>query len=280
MPPRELAATMRAMPTQALALAALLTFLNYLILTGYDQLAFVYIRRPIARWQIAMASFVGYAIANNVGFALLSGTSARYRFYSRWGLSGEDISRVVLFYSSTYWLGLNVVGGWALAGGEIQGIDAYVPAAAGTPDGVVVSPQRACVSAVRAGAEDADLRGGRAHRAAVDGAGGIAVPALDARLGPRLGRAVRAGAGPTTRLPLFPRCVPGRAAGGAHQPRAWGPGCVRVADGAAAGSAGRQGAASPGVVSRDLLPRATGRGATRPDRRRDLAATPPGGAVG
>ena len=75
-----------------------------------------------------MASFVGYAIANNVGFALLSGTSARYRFYSRWGLSGEDISRVVLFYSSTYWLGLNVVGGWALAGGEIQGIDAYVPA--------------------------------------------------------------------------------------------------------------------------------------------------------
>lgn len=124
MPPRELAATMRAIPATTLALAALLTCLNYLILTGYDQLAFVYIRRPIARWQISMASFVGYAIANNVGFALLSGTSARYRFYSRWGLSGEDISRVVLFYSSTYWLGLNVVGGWALAGGEIQGIDA------------------------------------------------------------------------------------------------------------------------------------------------------------
>ena len=90
MPPRELAATMRAVPTTALALSALLTFLNYLILTGYDQLAFVYIRRPIARWQIAMASFVGYAIANNVGFALLSGTSARYRFYSRWGLSGRN----------------------------------------------------------------------------------------------------------------------------------------------------------------------------------------------
>ena len=128
MPPRELAATMRAIPASTLALAALLTCLNYLILTGYDQLAFVYIRRPIARWQISMASFVGYAIANNVGFALLSGTSARYRFYSRWGLSGEDISRVVLFYSTTYWLGLSVVGGWALAGGEIQGLEAYVPA--------------------------------------------------------------------------------------------------------------------------------------------------------
>jgi phosphatidylglycerol lysyltransferase len=127
MPPRELAATMRQVPATALALSAVLTFLNYLILTGYDQLAFVYIRRPISRWQIAMASFVGYAIANNVGFALLSGTSARYRFYSRWGLSGEDISRVVLFYSTTYWLGLSVVGGWALAGGDMQGIDTYIP---------------------------------------------------------------------------------------------------------------------------------------------------------
>ena len=101
----------------------LYTFLNYLILTGYDQLAFLYIRRPIARWQIAMASFVGYAIANNVGFALLSGTSARYRFYSRWGLSGQEISRVVLFYSGTFWLGLLVLGGWALASGPAMGVD-------------------------------------------------------------------------------------------------------------------------------------------------------------
>jgi uncharacterized membrane protein YbhN (UPF0104 family) len=77
MPPRELAANMRAMPTTALALAALLTFLNYLILTGYDQLAFVYIRRPIARWQIAMASFVGYAIANLIGDQVQGNTRPR-----------------------------------------------------------------------------------------------------------------------------------------------------------------------------------------------------------
>ena len=98
----------RGLPAATVALAAVFTVLNYVILTGYDQLAFLYIRRPIAKWQIAMASFVGYAIANNVGFALLSGTSARYRFYSRWGLSGQEISRVVLFYSGTFWLGLLV----------------------------------------------------------------------------------------------------------------------------------------------------------------------------
>ena len=99
MPPSKLAAALKQFPGSAIGLATLFTFLNYFILTGYDQLAFLYIRRPIARWQIAMASFVGYAIANNVGFALLSGTSARYRFYSRWGLSGREISQVVIFYS-------------------------------------------------------------------------------------------------------------------------------------------------------------------------------------
>ena len=62
----------RSLPAATVALAAVFTVLNYIILTGYDQLAFVYIRRPISKWQVAMASFVGYAIANNVGFALLS----------------------------------------------------------------------------------------------------------------------------------------------------------------------------------------------------------------
>jgi phosphatidylglycerol lysyltransferase len=67
------------------------------------------------RHRIALASFVGFAISANVGFALLSGTSARYRFYSRWGLTPADLSRVVLFYSVTIWLGLFVVGGGVLA---------------------------------------------------------------------------------------------------------------------------------------------------------------------
>ena len=67
MPPAKLAHALKQFPPGAIGLAMVYTALNYLILTGYDQLAFLYIRRPIARWQIAMASFVGYAIANNVG---------------------------------------------------------------------------------------------------------------------------------------------------------------------------------------------------------------------
>lgn len=126
-PPGQLAEAFQRIRPSALALATLFASLNYLILTGYDQLAFLYIRRPISRWQVAIASFVGYAIANNVGFALLSGTSARYRFYSRWGLSGQEISRVVVFYSGTYWLGLIVLGGWALTSGTVVPVHAYLP---------------------------------------------------------------------------------------------------------------------------------------------------------
>jgi uncharacterized membrane protein YbhN (UPF0104 family) len=43
----------------------------------------VYIRKPIARARVALASFVAYAVANNVGFSVLSGASVRYRFYTR-----------------------------------------------------------------------------------------------------------------------------------------------------------------------------------------------------
>ena len=82
---REVVEAFHALPVGAILAALLLTAANYLVLTGYDQLAFVYIGREIPRWRVALASFVGYAISNNVGFALLSGTSVRYRFYSRWG---------------------------------------------------------------------------------------------------------------------------------------------------------------------------------------------------
>ena len=107
--------TMQAMPLSHVGFAVALTLVNYAVLTGYDQLAFLYLNRKFPRWQIGLASFVGYAISNNLGFALLSGASARYRFYARWGLTAQEISRIVIFYSGTFWLGLLVLGGWGLA---------------------------------------------------------------------------------------------------------------------------------------------------------------------
>jgi uncharacterized membrane protein YbhN (UPF0104 family) len=76
----EITADLLAMPTSRLLAALALTVLNYAVLTGYDQLAFLYIGRTISRARITLAAFVAYAIANNVGFAMLSGASVRYRF--------------------------------------------------------------------------------------------------------------------------------------------------------------------------------------------------------
>ena len=101
-------------PASQLAAAIVLTILNYAALTGYDLLAFAYIRKPLPRAHIVLASFLAYAIANNVGFAMLSGASVRYRFYTRWGVTAEELSRIVFSYSVTFWLGLFLLGGLGL----------------------------------------------------------------------------------------------------------------------------------------------------------------------
>lgn len=110
----ELTTDVLGMPTHQLVVALLLTLLNYAALTGYDLLAFAYVGNPLSRWRVAGASFLAYAIANSVGFAMFSGTAVRYRFYTRWGVSASELSRIVFSYSVTFWLGLLALGGVGL----------------------------------------------------------------------------------------------------------------------------------------------------------------------
>ena len=102
-------------PPSRLGLALLLTLLNYAALTGYDLLAFAYVGKTLPRARIAIVSYLAYAISNNVGFAMFSGASVRYRFYTRWGVTSEELSRIVFSYSVTFWLGLLGLGGLSLA---------------------------------------------------------------------------------------------------------------------------------------------------------------------
>jgi phosphatidylglycerol lysyltransferase len=112
---RALADDAEGVPMGRLALAVLLTAVNYVVLTGYDLLAFAYINRKLSRVRIMITALLAYAIANNVGFAMLSGASVRYRFYTRWGVTAEELSRIVFAYSTTFWLGLLALGGLSLA---------------------------------------------------------------------------------------------------------------------------------------------------------------------
>ncbi len=102
---------LKSIPVLFLMVACLVTLLNYLVLTGYDTLAFLYIRRPLHYARIAFASFIGYAFSNNFGLSMIAGSSVRYRLYSAWGLSTLDITQVIAFYNFSFLLGLFFLSG-------------------------------------------------------------------------------------------------------------------------------------------------------------------------
>jgi phosphatidylglycerol lysyltransferase len=129
----EVTADVLAVPAPRLALAVAFTALNYALLTGYDLLAFASIRKPLSAWRIVPTSFLAYAISNSVGLSLLSGASIRYRFYTRWGVTAEELSRLVFAYVITFWLGLLLLGGLSFAVGPL-------PRELGLPLGGLIRP--------------------------------------------------------------------------------------------------------------------------------------------
>src|SRR5262245_29530423 len=107
----EIAREVAAIPAPRLLLAPACTIAGYLLLTGYDALALRHIGKSVPYRRTSLASFIAYALSNNVGFAMLSGAAVRYRLYSAWGLAGWEIVSVIAFCSLTFWVGFLAVGG-------------------------------------------------------------------------------------------------------------------------------------------------------------------------
>ncbi|MFP5456189.1 MAG: lysylphosphatidylglycerol synthase domain-containing protein, partial [Alphaproteobacteria bacterium] len=97
-----------------IAAALALTAASYLALTLYDVLALRTIGRRLPWRTAALASFTSYTISHNLGLGLITGGSARFRIYTRAGLSPGDVVRVVAIASGTFWLGVFAVTGTAL----------------------------------------------------------------------------------------------------------------------------------------------------------------------
>jgi hypothetical protein len=87
---------------------------SYLCLTLFDTLGLRYAGKPLPYWKAALASFVALSLGHNIGMAALSSGAIRYRFYSRWGLSTEEVAKVIMFCAVTVGLGLMILGGVAL----------------------------------------------------------------------------------------------------------------------------------------------------------------------
>lgn len=112
---RDVVTQLESLPVPTLAGAIGLTLLSYLVLTGYDALSLRYLRLRMAYLRTALASFLSYAISQNVGLTLVSGAPMRFRLYTAWGLSAVEVATVVAFNGITFWLGLLTVGGAAFA---------------------------------------------------------------------------------------------------------------------------------------------------------------------
>jgi uncharacterized membrane protein YbhN (UPF0104 family) len=96
-----------------LSLAVAFAAGSYLMLTLFDTLAVRYVGRKLPYRRTALASFTGLSIGHTVGLAALSSGAVRYRFYSRWGLSAQDIGKIIVFCGVTVGLGLMTLTGLA-----------------------------------------------------------------------------------------------------------------------------------------------------------------------
>lgn len=109
---RDILNSLAAIPKSRLSWAIWLTALGYLVMIGYDILGFNYINRSLSWNKIAFTNFISSAFSNTIGFALLTGSAIRYRFYSTWGVSAVAIAQVIAFANFTFWLGMFAVAGF------------------------------------------------------------------------------------------------------------------------------------------------------------------------
>ncbi|WP_421163756.1 bifunctional lysylphosphatidylglycerol flippase/synthetase MprF [Aeromonas dhakensis] len=107
-----------SLPLPLLGGALLLTLLSYGCLCCYDMLAVYALGKRLPWQQVGVTSFIAYTFSNTLGFALLTGSSVRYRIYSALGLNTGEVARIILFCSVTFFLGLLAWGGSALLVGQ------------------------------------------------------------------------------------------------------------------------------------------------------------------
>ncbi|MBX4909907.1 MULTISPECIES: lysylphosphatidylglycerol synthase domain-containing protein [Rhizobium] len=106
--------SVRGIPFATFATALLFAAASYLCLSCFDLLAIRSLGKSLSYRRVLLASFISLSLGHNIGFAGLSSGAFRYRYYSRWGLTTEDVAKIILFCGVTVGLGLITLGGLAL----------------------------------------------------------------------------------------------------------------------------------------------------------------------
>ncbi|GMO67812.1 MAG: bifunctional lysylphosphatidylglycerol flippase/synthetase MprF [Endomicrobiia bacterium] len=113
----EIINALKTLSFNRIIIASFLSVLYYLILGGYDIIAFKYInpKTSLKHKDIIFTCFISNILGNNTGCSMLFGGSIRYRLYSLYNISIADVAKVSLFSSATIWTGLLLVGGFVFA---------------------------------------------------------------------------------------------------------------------------------------------------------------------
>ena len=111
--PHEIRHAFDALSAGQILAALLLTASSYLMLTLYDRFALHVIERRLPWRTYALASFTSYTLSHNLGLALLTGGSARYRIYRSAGLDAGEIGSVIALASFSFWNGVILLAGLA-----------------------------------------------------------------------------------------------------------------------------------------------------------------------
>ncbi|MBV1705774.1 MAG: YbhN family protein [Hyphomicrobiales bacterium] len=112
--PAAIMASLRAIPTHRLVLAAGAAVVAYGALAGYDRIALMQLKRKMPLWFVTLVSFTTYALSHNIGGTIIAGGAMRYRAYSTRGMSLGEVTFLVLFCSFTFALGTVMLGGLLL----------------------------------------------------------------------------------------------------------------------------------------------------------------------
>jgi len=103
--PEEIKSAMFSIPRQSLVYALAATAFGYFVLALYDRLAIRYVGKTLAVRKWLLAGFLGFAISNNAGTAVVSGAAIRYRLYTGWKFRMHEIFSMIIFSGCTYFVG-------------------------------------------------------------------------------------------------------------------------------------------------------------------------------
>ncbi|MGO9111894.1 MAG: hypothetical protein ACLP9L_21925 [Thermoguttaceae bacterium] len=97
-------------PASHIAIAMVLTIINYGVLVFYDYLAFRYAKVPISLARVTFAALTSYSFSCNFS-ATWAGIPLRYRLYSSWQISLNKILQLLVILALTFWFGVFFLAG-------------------------------------------------------------------------------------------------------------------------------------------------------------------------